>query len=54
MPRSASVDATTTSYQDTTTQNDTTFYYVVRSTAGDWVSEDSIEASDTTAGLICL
>lgn len=50
----ASVQAPTTSYQDTSTQSNTTYYYVVRSTAAGWVSEDSVEASGTTPGAICV
>lgn len=46
----ASVDASTTEYFDTDVENSTTYYYVVRSVAGDWVSEDSAEASETTPG----
>lgn len=47
------VDAPTTEYQDDATESDTTYYYVVRSMAGGWISEDSAEASETTPGSIC-
>lgn len=50
----ANVEAPTTQYQDGTTESNTTYSYVVRSTAGGWVSEDSIEASETTPGSVCL
>lgn len=46
----ANVDASTTDYFDTDVENSTTYYYVVRSVGGDWVSEDSAEASETTPG----
>lgn len=44
----ASVDASTTSDMDTDVNNDTTYYYVVRSTASGWASENSAEAAETT------
>lgn len=44
----ASVDASTTSYLDDTVDNSTTYYYVVRTVDGDWTSEHSAEASETT------
>lgn len=46
----AAVDASTTQYMDGDVENDTTYYYVVRSTASGWVSENSAEASETTPG----
>lgn len=46
----ASVDASTTQYMDNDVENNTTYYYVVRSTASGWVSENSAEASETTPG----
>lgn len=44
----ATVDASPTEYMDNDVENSTTYYYVVRSTASSWVSEDSAEASETT------
>lgn len=44
----ATVDASPTEYMDNDVENSTTYYYVVRSTASGWVSEDSAEASETT------
>lgn len=44
----ASVDASTTDYFDENVENDTTYHYVVRSTASGWTSENSAEASETT------
>lgn len=50
-----SVDGSTTSYLDDTVENATTYYYVVRTIAGDWTSEDSAEASETTpSSTLCL
>lgn len=46
----ATVDASTTEYFDENVENSTTYYYVVRSTASGWLSEDSAEASETTPG----
>lgn len=51
----ASVDAASTSYKDTNVEDNTTYHYVVRSTAGSWTSEYSTEVSETTPGsLSCL
>ncbi len=48
-----SVDGSTTSYFDDTVQDSTTYYYVVRTIDGEWTSEDSTQASETTPS-ICL
>jgi signal peptidase len=44
----ATVDASSTSYMDNDVNNDTTYYYVVRTVDGDWTSENSAQASETT------
>lgn len=46
----ATVDASSTSYNDTDVANDTTYHYVLRTVDGSWTSGDSAEASETTPG----
>lgn len=51
----ATVDASPTEYMDNDVENSTTYYYVVRTTASGWISEDSPEASETTpSSTLCL